>query len=387
MTRHRLPAVFMRGGTSKALMLHRHDLPAEQRDWDPIFLRAMGSPDPNGRQLDGMGGGISSVSKVCVLSRSARPDADIDYTFAQVMVQDPHVDYSGNCGNMSSAVGPFAVDEGLVDAADGEATVRIYNTNTDKIIYATFQVRGRQAVEAGELSIPGVAGTGAPIRLDFLSPGGASSGKLLPTGNLIDLVEVPGLGPVEVSMVDAANACVLVPASALGLTGIEMPAELEADRVTLERLSAIRLQASVAMGLARTIEEARSRSVVPFVGFVSPPRAACTLSGAAITPESVDLTARMISNGQPHRALPLTASLCIAVAASIEGTVAWRARVEGGGAAAAGQVSDTLRLAMPSGVLTVGAAVEYRAGQWSALRGSFYRTARRLFDGAVCYGS
>jgi 2-methylaconitate cis-trans-isomerase PrpF len=387
MTRHRLPAVFMRGGTSKALMLHRHDLPAEQRDWDPIFLRAMGSPDPNGRQLDGMGGGISSVSKVCVLSRSARPDADIDYTFAQVMVQEPHVDYSGNCGNMSSAVGPFAVDEGLVDAADGEATVRIYNTNTDKIIHATFQVRGRQAVEAGELSIPGVAGTGAPIRLDFLSPGGASSGKLLPTGNLIDLVEVPGLGPVEVSMVDAANACVLVPASALGLTGIEMPAELEADRVTLERLSAIRLQASVAMGLTRTIDEARSRSVVPFVGFVSPPQAACTLSGATITPESVDLTARMISNGQPHRALPLTASLCIAVAASIEGTVAWRARVEGGGAAAAGQVSDTLRLAMPSGVLTVGAAVEYRAGQWSALRGSFYRTARRLFDGAVCYGS
>jgi 2-methylaconitate cis-trans-isomerase PrpF len=157
--------------------------------------------------------------------------------------------------------------------------------------------------------------------------------------------------------------------------------------VTLERLSAIRLQASVAMGLTRTIDEARSRSVVPFVGFVSPPQAACTLSGATITPESVDLTARMISNGQPHRALPLTASLCIAVAASIEGTVAWRARVEGGGAAAAGQVSDTLRLAMPSGVLTVGAAVEYRAGQWSALRGSFYRTARRLFDGAVCYGS
>jgi 2-methylaconitate cis-trans-isomerase PrpF len=213
MNRHRLPAVFMRGGTSKALMLHRHDLPAAQAEWNPIFLRAMGSPDPNGRQLDGMGGGLSSVSKVCVLSRSSRPDADIDYTFAQVMVKDAHVDYSGNCGNMSSAVGPFAVDEGLVDAADGEATVRIYNTNTDKIIHSTFAVHGGQAVERGELAIPGVAGTGAPIRLDFVSPGGASTGRLLPSGRVVDEVEVPGLGKVEVSMVDAANACVLVAAS------------------------------------------------------------------------------------------------------------------------------------------------------------------------------
>jgi len=383
MNRHRLPAVFMRGGTSKALMLHRHDLPAAQADWVPIFLRAMGSPDPNGRQLDGMGGGLSSVSKVCVLSRSSRPDADIDYTFAQVMVKDAHVDYSGNCGNMSSAVGPFAVDEGLVDAADGEATVRIYNTNTDKIIHSTFPVHGGQAVERGELAIPGVAGTGAPIRLDFLSPGGASTGRLLPTGRVVDQVEVPGLGQVEVSMVDAANACVLLSASSLGLTGLEMPGDLEADPVTMERLSAIRLQASVAMGLARTIEEARSRTVVPFVGFLAPPQDARTLSGDLLAADAVDLTARMISNGQPHRALPLTASLCIAVAASIEGTVAWRAaRRAAGGAAAPGAA---MRLSMPSGVLTVGAEVESRAGQWTALRGSFYRTARRLFDGTVYY--
>ena len=382
MNRQRLPAVFMRGGTSKALMLHRHDLPAEQAHWDPIFLRAMGSPDPNGRQLDGMGGGLSSLSKVCVLSRSSRPDADIDYTFAQVMVKDAHVDYGGNCGNMSSAVGPFAVDEGLVAAADGEAMVRIYNTNTDKIIHSTFPVHGGQSVERGELAIPGVAGTGAPIRLDFLSPGGASTGRLLPTGRVVDQVEVPGLGMVEVSMVDAANACVLVAASSLGLSGLEMPGDLEADPVTMERLSAVRLQASVAMGLARTIEEARSRTVVPFVGFVAPAQEARTLSGELLAADAVDLTARMISNGQPHRALPLTASLCIAVAASIEGTVAWRARRAAGAAAAPG---DALRLSMPSGVLTVGADVESRAGQWTALRGSFYRTARRLFDGAVYY--
>jgi 2-methylaconitate isomerase len=383
MNRHRLPAVFMRGGTSKALMLHRHDLPAAQADWVPIFLRAMGSPDPNGRQLDGMGGGLSSVSKVCVLSRSSRPDADIDYTFAQVMVKDAHVDYSGNCGNMSSAVGPFAVDEGLVDAADGQATVRIYNTNTDKIIHSTFAVHGGQAVERGDLAIPGVAGSGAPIRLDFLSPGGASTGRLLPSGRVVDEVEVPGLGKIEVSMVDAANACVLVAASSLGLTGLEMPGDLEADPVTMERLSAIRLQASVAMGLARTLEEARSRTVVPFVGFLAPPQDARTLSGDLLSGDAVDLTARMISNGQPHRALPLTASLCIAVAASIEGTVAWRAaRRAAGGTAAPGAA---MRLSMPSGVLTVGAEVESRAGQWTAVRGSFYRTARRLFDGAVYY--
>ena len=232
------------------------------------------------------------------------------------------------------------------------------------------------------MSIPGVAGAGAPIRLDFLSPGGASSGRLLPTGNVVDRIDVPGLGPVEVSMVDAANACVLVSASSLGLAGTEMPADLEADAVTLERLSAIRLQASVAMGLARSIEDARSRSVVPFVGFVAPPLSGRMLSGDTVAADCVDLTARMISNGQPHRALPLTASLCIAVAASIEGTVAWRARSAG---TSAGAASDSLRIAMPSGVLTVGAQVECRAGQWNALRGSFYRTARRLFDGTVYY--
>jgi 2-methylaconitate cis-trans-isomerase PrpF len=227
-----------------------------------------------------------------------------------------------------------------------------------------------------------VVGTGAPIRLDFLSPGGASTGRLLPTGNVVDRIDVPGLGPVEVSMVDAANACVLVAASSLGLSGLEMPADLEADAVAMERLSAIRLQASVAMGLARTIDEARSRTVVPFVGFVAPPKAAHTLSGESIMADAVDLTARMLSNGQPHRALPLTASLCIAVAASIEGTTAWRARRTDGSDGAAG---GALRIAMPSGVLTVGAEVDCEAGQWSARRGSFYRTARRLFDGKVYY--
>lgn len=380
MGRHRLQAVFMRGGTSKALMLHREHLPSDRADWAPIFLRAIGSPDPNGRQLDGMGGGVSSLSKVCVLSRSNRPDADIDYTFAQVLVKDAHVDYGGNCGNMSSAVGPFAVDEGLVQVDDGMATVRIYNTNTDRIIHSTFEVREGEAMEQGSLAIPGVAGTGAPIRLDFLSPGGASTGRLLPTGRPVDTVQVPGVGPVEVSMVDAANAVVLVEAAAIGLTGTELPDALERDAVAMERLASIRLQASVAMGIAGSIEEARSRTVVPFVGFVAAPCDARTLSGDILSGDVVDLTARVVSNGQPHRALPLTASLCIAVAASIDGTVAARVRRP----AAAG-TDGVLRLAMPSGVLQVGARVTGDPGQWVAERGSFYRTARRLFDGHVCF--
>ena len=194
MTQCPIPAVFMRGGTSKAIMFHRRDLPAARADWDPIFLAAMGSPDPYGRQLDGMGGGISSLSKVCVLAPSARPDADIDYTFAQVQIREGRVDYRGNCGNMSSAVGPFAVDEGLVTAAGETARVRIFNTNTEKLIHAAFPLRDGRACTDGDLAIPGVGGTGAPIRLDFLAPGGATTGRLLPTGRVREMLEVPGIG-------------------------------------------------------------------------------------------------------------------------------------------------------------------------------------------------
>jgi 2-methylaconitate cis-trans-isomerase PrpF len=375
MTQRKFPAVFMRGGTSKAIMFHARDLPAERAEWDAIFLSAMGSPDPHGRQLDGMGGGISSLSKVCVIAPSAREDADLDYTFAQVQVKDARVDYSGNCGNMSSAVGPFAVDEGLVRAADGEATVRIFNTNTKKIIHSTFFVRDGRAVVAGGLEIPGVAGSGSPIRLDFIRPGGATTGRLLPTGTPLDVLDIPGLGRIEVSMVDAANACAFVAADALGLKGTEMPDELERNAATLEKLAAIRLHASVAMGIARTLDEARERRTVPFIGFVSPPQDALTLSGERLAAAAADLTVRMISNGQPHRALPLTASLCAAVAARIEGTTIWKAVRRDAG--------DQLRLAMPSGVLMVGAEASRASGAWQAARGSFYRTARRLFEGHV----
>ena len=370
-----LPAVFMRGGTSRAVMFHRRDLP-DRGAWDPIFLAAMGSPDPNGRQLNGMGGGISSLSKICILAPSERADADIDYTFAQVQIRDAAVDYRGNCGNMSSAVGPFAVDEGLVRPNGDTAVVRIFNTNTSKIIRSTFALRDGRAETEGDLAIPGVAGTGAPIRLDFLSPGGSMTGRLLPTGNVRDWLEVPGAGSIEVSMVDAAKPCVLVRARDIGLTGAELPDALDANLAVLARLEGIRRAAAIAMGLAGTEEEARQSRGAPAVGFIAPPMDAPTLAGETVRAADVDLTARMISNGQPHRALPVTSSLCISVAARISGTLVHEAlQAEPG---------DAIRLGMPSGILTVGADVSRDAsGVWTAHSGAFYRTARRLFDGRI----
>ena len=370
-----IPAVFMRGGTSKAIMFHARDLPADRAAWPALFLAAMGSPDPYGRQLDGMGGGVSSLSKVCVLAPSAREDADIDYSFFQIQVKEARVDDRGNCGNMSSAVGPFAVDEGLVPAAGETAVVRVYNTNTQKLIHAHFLLDDGRARVEGDLAIPGVAGTGAPVRLDFLSPGGATTGRLLPSGQVRDRLEVPGLGAIEVSMVDAANACVFVRAADLGLTGRELPDAIEADAPLLARLETIRRHASMAMGIAPSLEAAGGIRVVPFIALVSPPAAAPTLTGETLAATAIDLTARVMSNGQPHRALPLTISLCTAVAARIDGTVVAEMARAGAG---------DLRIGMPSGVLTVAADVVREAsGEWEARSGAFYRTARRLFDGRV----
>ncbi len=380
MIQHAIPAVFMRGGTSKALMLHARDLPSDRDEWAPLFTAAMGTPDPYGRQLDGMGGGVSSLSKVCVLAPSERDDADVDYTFAQVMIKEARVDYKGNCGNMSSAVGPFAVDEGLVRPlvrpGGDTATVRIFNTNTRKIIHGTFPVENGAARYDGDLVIPGVGGSGAPVRLDFIQPGGATTGRLLPTGHATDRLDVPGLGSIEVSLVDAANAAVFVRARDVGLGGTELPEQLEARPDRLALLDAIRLQASVRMGIAPDLESARRITVVPFVCVVSPPTDSPSLSGEVVRGGDVDLVARVISNGQPHRALPLTISLCTAVAARIGGTLVAEAL-------SPSAPDGVLRLGMPSGVLTVGADVAREREGWVARAGSFYRTARRLFDGRV----
>ncbi len=375
----KLPAVFMRGGTSNAVVFHAEDLPRDRAQWDEIFLAVIGSPDPYGRQLDGMGGGVSSVSKVCVVGPSTRPDADIDYTFAQVQVKKAEVDYSANCGNMSSAMGPFAVDDGIFKVAgnEREAVVRIHNTNTNKIIQARFNLDEGLSEVDGDLTIPGVSGTGSPVRLEFLQPGGATTGKLLPTGNVTDVLDVPGVGKLTVSMVDAANATVFVRAADLGLTGTEMPDALEGNAEIMKKLGAIRLAASVAMGISKNAEEAVRKMTVPFVGFVSGARDATLLTGESINAGDVDLTARMLSSGQVHRALPLTVSLCTAVAARIQGSVVHQA------ARAATDDNAPIRIAMPSGILTVAAQVHHKDGQWHAEQGAFYRTQRRLFEGYV----
>jgi 2-methylaconitate cis-trans-isomerase PrpF len=379
----RLRAVFMRGGTSKAVMFRAADLPAERELWTPIFLGVIGSPDPNGRQLDGMGGGISSLSKICVIEPPTRAGADVDYTFAQVSVKDAAVDYSGNCGNMSSAIGPFAVDENLIAVADadGEATVRIHNTNTRKLIVAHFPLEGGRAAVDGDFRLPGIAGSGAPVRLDFLEPGGAGTGMLLPTGNATDTLEADGVRGIEVSMVDAANPCVFVAADALGASGVEMPDELEANGALLRRLEAIRIAASLRMGIAKTAEAAARIPSIPKVAMVAPAREARTLAGERLAAADADITVRMISIGQPHRAVPLTGAMCLAVASRIEGTVVNRI------ARPSASPTDPVRIAQPSGLTVVGAVVrrsrdgEHR--EWLAESATVYRTARRLMEGWV----
>lgn len=373
----KLPAVFMRGGTSNAVVFNQKDLPQDRALWDEIFLAAIGSPDPNGRQLDGMGGGVSSLSKVCVIGPPTRPDADIDYTFAQVQVKEAKVDYTANCGNMSSAMGPFAVDEGIVKVSGREALVRIHNTNTKKIIHALFSVDDGLAAVDGDLAIPGVSGTGSPVKLEFRDPGGATTGKLLPTGNVVDTLDVPGIGKIRASLVDAANATVWINAKDIGLTGTELPEQLDADAAIMQKLSAIRIAGSVAMGIAANAEEAAKRKSIPFIGFVSPVQDAKLLSGEAISANDVDLTGRVISNGQTHRALPLTVSLCMAVASRLEGSVVSEVLRKGPSAEA------PIRIGMPSGILTVAATVGRKDGAWHAEQGAFYRTQRRMFEGQV----
>jgi 2-methylaconitate cis-trans-isomerase PrpF len=377
MRNKRLTAVFMRGGTSKAVMFRKLDLPADRAAWDAIFLQVMGAPDPNGRQLDGMGGGVSSLSKICIVGPPSRPDADVDYTFAQVSVREAQVDYSGNCGNMSSAIGPFAVEERLVAAPEtGEAVVRIHNTNTGKIIVARFPVVDGALAADGELEIDGVAGQSAPIRLEFLDPGGAKTGRLLPTGQAVDTLEVEGLGQVAASCIDAANPSVFVAAEALGKTGAELPDDLEADAEFLQRMEAIRRAASVRMGITADLEAAARVSSVPLVAMVSAPQAAPTLSGRQLAADETDIGVRMLSMRQPHKATPITGAICLAIAARVPGSIPHRLRRPGDG---------PTRIGHPSGVTLVDAETAGEGAELKALHGAVYRTARRLFEGAVVY--
>jgi len=359
----RIRAVYMRGGTSRCLVFHDKDLPPAGPERDRVLLAALGSPDPYGRQLDGLGGGISSLSKACIIGPGTRPDADVDYTFAQVEVSKPVVDYSGNCGNCSSSVGPFAIDERLLPSTDGETIVRIHNTNTRKLIVAHVPVRDGDARVEGDFELPGVPGRGARIALDFVDPGGARTGALLPTGRALD--ELDG---IAASLVDATNPVVFVRAKDLGLTGAESPAALDADAKLSARLERIRVAAAEMMGIPGS-------AATPKIAVVAPPAAFAALDGTRYAADQLDVLARIISMGSCHRAFALTGAMCLAVAARLDGTVVSEYST-------AREDAD-VRLGHPSGVLPLDARVVSRNGQPHAERVTVYRTARRLMEGFV----
>ena len=371
-------AVFMRGGTSKAVIFREADLPADAHERHAIFLRLMGSPDPSRRQLDGIGGGVSSLSKVCIVEPSTREDIDVDYTFAQIPVVGTTVDYSANCGNMSSAIGPFAVEEGLVRPDGDEATVRIFNTNTKKIIVSRFSVADGLPVIEGDFENPGVAGSGSPIRLDFADPGGATTGRLLPTRSIVDVFEHDGLpGPVPVSIVDATNMVAFVPAGALDRTGRETPDELEADEALMARLDLIRRLASVAAGFASDLDAARRTEGNPKVALVAAPQEYVLSTKVKVARDETDILVRMLSMGQAHRAIPLTGALCTATAARISGTVV--ADV----ATLPASADEPIRIGHSSGILPAVADVAMEGNDWVASSAGVFRTARRLMEGVV----
>lgn len=373
MARRRIPAVFMRGGSSKGVFFHARDLPASRQDRDAIFLQVIGSPDPYRRQLDGMGGGVSSVSKAVIISPSARDDADVDYNFAQVSIDKADVDYSAICGNLSSAVGAFAVDEGLVQAPDGEAIVRVYNTNTDKLYHARFPVSGGQAVETGDFVIPGVTGAGAKVTLDYIKPGGAATGKLLPTGNVRDVLDVSGAGRIEVSMIDATAGTVYVEAARFGLTASEHPDALDAMEEVMEQLEAVRRAAAVVMGIAPNPEATPASA--PRIALVGPSRAFDAIDGRPFDAESHDLSVRIMALERCHKALTLSGAMCTAAACRIEGTIPHDLAKQGEG---------PVRLGNPSGILPVDADVaQDEDGGWHVRSVTSYRTQRRLMEGHV----
>lgn len=374
-TKRTLPVTLLRGGTSKGVYILEEELPADKALWEPLLLRLMGSPDK--KQIDGLGGSQSVTSKVAIIKESARPDADVDYTFAQVSVDKPLVSYKGNCGNISSGVGPFAIEKGLVEAKEGTTSVRIYNTNTDKLIVAEVHVQGGHVVYDGDFSIAGVPGTASPIKLKFLDPAGTLGQGLLPTGNAVDILEVPGYGKVEASIVDAANPLVFVKAKDLGLTGRETPDELNANAEKLELLEAVRGLAAVKLGLIEDYtRSAWETPGIPKMTFVGEAEDYVTAEGTTVTKNSVDLLSRMMSMQKAHPSYAMTGAMCTAAAAVVPGSVVQQVLAPN---------TDTqfIRIGHPSGVLECGVDYEEK-GSCPVIFDTFgFRTANLLLDGTA----
>ncbi len=373
----KIPAVFMRGGTSKAVFFHDNHLPADPKVRDRVIQAVYGSPDPNKRQIDGMGGAVSSTSKVAIISPSNDPNYDVNYNFGQVVIDKPMIDYQGNCGNISSAVGPFAVDEGLVRSQEPITSVRIYQINTRKRIVADLPVKNGYYDETGDYAIDGVPGTGGKITLHFFEPSGSVTGKLLPTGNVTDMIEINGLGKIAVSIVDAANPVVFVRSSDLGLKGTEIY-EIDAGSEIRANLEAIRSKAAVMIGLASTPEEASEISqALPKIAFVSRPQEYKTVTGSIAKKNQMDLVGRIMSMGALHKAYAGTGAICTAGAAKIEGTLVNEMVKDS-------DKKENIRIGHPGGVIEIGAQVKKMGNTYEYLEAIVGRTARRLMEGYVC---
>lgn len=382
----KIPATYMRGGTSKGVFFRLQDLPAQAQTPGPardaLLLRVIGSPDPYGKQIDGMGGATSSTSKVVILSASKRPDHDVDYLFGQVSIDKPFVDWSGNCGNLSAAVGAFAIGSGLVDPeqlpSTGVATVRIWQANIGKTIVAHVPMSDGQVQETGDFELDGVTFPAAEVQLEFLDPAADDDGEggaMFPTGNLIDELEVPGVGTFKATLINAGIPTVFLNAADLGYSGMELQDAINGDPAALERFEAIRAHGALRMGLIEHVGQAAARQHTPKVAFVAPAQAYLASSGKHVGAEDIDLLVRALSMGKLHHAMMGTAAVAIGTAAAIPGTLV--------NLAAGGGERSAVRFGHPSGTLRVGAQACLIDGQWSVTKAIMSRSARVLMEGWV----
>jgi len=379
MNKHSIPAVWMRGGTSKGIFFNREDLPVDNALRGKLLLDVIGSPDPYGKQMDGLGGATSSTSKIVIISESARPNCDVNYCFGHVSITKPVIDYSGNCGNLSSAVGVYAIEQGLVKNVTYPVTpVRVWQENLEQvlIVHVTVDEQGN-VITSGNTHIAGVTGTGAPVIIDFMRPGGGKNGCVLPTGKTREILEVANYGDFEVSLVYAGNATVFLHAASLGLNGTELPMEIDQDQELLDKVETIRCQAAVQMGLAESIEEASARPSTPKLAFVSKAQTYLNTQQAEVAESEIDLCARIFSMGKLHHAFTGTGAIATAVAANISGTIVadcLQTQMK---------ENQVLRIGHSAGTLETSASMSQIDGQWIADKASLTRTARTLMKGEV----
>ncbi|MDH4427047.1 MAG: 2-methylaconitate cis-trans isomerase PrpF [Acidovorax sp.] len=383
----RIPATYLRGGTSKGVFFRLQDLPPVAQQLgaarDALLLRVIGSPDPYGKQIDGMGGATSSTSKAVIVSPSQRPGHDVDYLFGQVSIDSAFVDWSGNCGNLSAAVGPFAIESGLLPVEripdNGVCTVRIWQANIGKTIVAHVPITDGQVQETGDFELDGVTFAAAEVALEFLDPAddgdGDGGGAMFPTGQVVDDLLVPGVGTLRATLINAGIPTIFVNAADIGYTGTELQDAINGDPQALARFEAIRAHGAVKMGLTQDLAEAAQRQHTPKVAFVAPPQTYTASSGKAVQASDVDLLVRALSMGKLHHAMMGTAAVAIGTAAAIPGTLV--------NLAAGGGTREAVRFGHPSGTLRVGAQAELQSGQWKVTKALMSRSARILMEGWV----